>query len=156
MRWWPLAAACILIASTVLVQGEAPVADDTHGRPLPVLPYNAALAAAVWTGRYAYVFGGSGNATAGVDTILRFDPAEATVKVLQVRLPDRRYGLSAVWDGRYAYVLGGQDNNPVAGQPSVSFSLDILRFDPATETLTRMHAQLPWHTFMAAAAWDGS
>src|ERR1051326_4213898 len=70
------------------------------------LPTARRYTSAVWTGQYAYVFGGwstSGN-TPGYE-VLRYDPANDAIRVMNASLPTARWGTSAIWDGTYAYIF---------------------------------------------------
>jgi len=91
------------------------------------------------TNEVAYSFGGiNNNAFTYHDLIMRLDPA--TSRVEQVgRLPEGRGGGSAVFadDGK-AYIFGG--TVPINHE---AFSNEILRFDPAQNTVVKLGAQLP-------------
>ena len=117
------------------------------------LPIARWAQAAVWTGKEAWLFGGT-DRTKAVDDVVRYVPgAPATVAV---RLPQPRDWMSAVWDGAStaaclrgcAYLFGGAQ----AGHASA----EILRFNPDTTTFQVMKAKLPSPRWGTTATWSGS
>lgn len=62
-------------------------------------------------------------------------------------LPTPRMGTSAVWTGEAAYVFGGRDAS--------GHLADILRYDEADRTVTKLAAKLPTGRSITAATWDG-
>ncbi|TLZ72168.1 MAG: hypothetical protein E6K10_02965 [Methanobacteriota archaeon] len=111
--------------------------DTLHFNPVTkVLRYGTnmtstrSFAPTVWTGHYAYLFGGAW----GLDQIrydaLRYDPqTEAMVVVPNSRLPGFPRQITATWDGTRAIIFGGGD---------AAFS--VMTFDPATETYSYLNA----------------
>jgi N-acetylneuraminic acid mutarotase len=91
--------------------------------------------------RAAYLFGGSAGFESAVsDSILRYDVDGVTTDVLSVRLPVSRTETAAVYDSerKQAYIFGGRSPD---GTPQ--YSVDVLRFDPATERLFDTSSTLP-------------
>ncbi len=150
MRWWMLAIAVML---AIPVQAGSPPQGDAAEA---TLPFNMRQSAAVWTGELAYVFGGWGPDGNGTDQIVAFDPSTNEVRLLDARMPERRMGLAAAWDGQAVYIFGGQENPPMGIPRDSTWPRTILRFDPATETVTIMPTLMPWSTYLATAAWDGA
>ncbi len=95
---------------------------DTH------LPSPIGLTSAVWTGQYAYIFGGSNypqNYPYYLSKdILKFDPLNNTVSKTATFSP--RADTSAIWNGKYAYIFGGYRYSPLGGERLD----DIVNFDP--------------------------
>jgi hypothetical protein len=104
--------------------------------------------AAVWADGRAYVFGGASYP--GSDRILRYDPATETIDEMSARLPVPLSFASAVWDGNDVYVFGG-NRRPSDGNETAQ----ILRYRPATDTLTVLDATLPSPRSTTSAVWDG-
>ncbi|HEX2066279.1 MAG TPA: kelch repeat-containing protein, partial [Candidatus Thermoplasmatota archaeon] len=104
------------------------------------LPAKLLRIGTAWDGRFAYLFGGSTTDPARPsDGVLRFDSVTQKVTALPTKLPTPRAFASAFWDGARAYIVGGQavDGN------GTSFALpDVLSFDPATNAMVRLPAQL--------------
>lgn len=125
----------------------------TMAATLPGLTY---AASAVWTGYVAYIFGGTGcdeDETTGdvvcadLDTIIRYDPANDTVTVMEATLPTINRMMSAVWSGDAAYIFGGYGE---------SERLDtIVRYDPSMDNITMMAATLPTPSYATSAVWSG-
>lgn len=115
------------------------------------LPYGLAGASAVWSGEYAYVFGGRAPRAQGgsnlSDLIFRYDPVHDEISTMGARLPQGRDLASAVWDGRSALLFGGEMGD--------TYSAEILRYDPATDRVTTMLATLPSARMGSSAVWDG-
>lgn len=120
---------------TVSVVGHLPVA--TEG------------ATAVWDGSSnIYVF--TGLATG---QIVRFTPATGTVTTMASVLPDGRGDAGAVWDGAgNAYIFGGTG---VSGITTLYFD-DIVRYTPATGSITVMPTHFPFPRWGTTAIWDGA
>jgi hypothetical protein len=105
--------------------------------------------AAVWDGAgNAYVFG---VYHFSYQEIARYTPATNTLTYMSGRLPASMYGVSGVWDGAgNAYLFGGKSNND-------SKPYDwILRYTPATDTVTTLPTRLPSARGHASAVWDGA
>ncbi len=129
--------------------------DTLNGAVLPgALPdWFDVGSAAVWTGNYAYIFGGWNcedlppappclPGKVPESHINRFDPVTQTATRMSATLPGLEYGVTAVWSGTYVYLTGLGDNN-------------IYRYDPASDTLTMLAATTPARG-AAAAVWDGT
>lgn len=71
------------------------------------------------------------------------DPTVTTINAL----PSARAYTSAIWDGHAAYVFGGSDG--------ASFYDEIVRYDPAADTVHVMSAKLPSARAYTSAIWDG-
>lgn len=140
-----LAALLVLPALPLLAQ---PVrADSIVVMPTKFPPRYGTSAA--WDGASAYVFGGYYGTS--LDQIVRYDPIGDVVVVAGATLPTGRRDTAAVWDGRYAYVFGGQADQG----PDYGYLDDILRYDPATDAVSRMAARLPTPRAGMVAVWDG-
>jgi len=104
------------------------------------LPLQLAGTSAVWTGQYAYIFGGrtpDGTATADLDSIYRFDPATEMCALMKARLPSPRYSTGAVMKDGKADIFGGD---------CASGSLDqVLVYDPAVDRLSVPDLKLPYN-----------
>ncbi len=113
-----------------------------------ILPYPFSRGSAVWvTEQQAiYIFGGR-NETDMLDRIMRYDPVEDELEILETKLPTVLMGSTAVYNGEFIYIFGGKDYD--------DFYDTILRFDPGTENITTMAAHLPNPTVGAAAVWTG-
>ena len=105
-----------------------------------VLPRAHRLAAAVWVGDHAYVFGGYDGVP--LAQVVRYDPATNEATSL-APLPSARYGLGAALTTAGVRLLGGSDD--ATDLP------DVLAFDPATGASRRTSAQYPCG--LADAAW---
>ena len=104
---------------------------------------------AVWTGQYAYVFGGK-NSAGALREVVRYDPMTDSVTTYTTCLPTAVWGTSVAWTGTYAYIFGG-----AWGSQSNKMTSSILRFDPSTNTTTTMTARLPSNRAYTSAAYDG-
>jgi len=71
----------------------------------------------------------------------------ASVTVMPTRLPDVRSYASAVWDGSNAYVFGGASLSGPSNQ--------ILKYNPASDTISVMSATLPDPLCDMPAVWTG-
>ncbi|MCA1810930.1 MAG: hypothetical protein LC623_02840, partial [Halobacteriales archaeon] len=104
---------------------------------------------AVWDGTSAYVLGGF-DASSTLDQIVRYTPSTNTVTTLAATLPVPRGYMSAVWDGAgNAYLFGGSDAGVFA-----TYTNEILRYTPSTNTVTTMAATLPSARTATSAVWD--
>lgn len=109
-------------------------------------------ASAVWTGEFAYVFGGH-TASGGVsDAITRFDPGTGEAMPMKAKLPTARYRTVAVWDGQAAYILGGTRVPGCFVCPALD---EIVRFDPASDRTELLDVRLPLPRFAPALVWTG-
>lgn len=91
--------------------------------------------------RAVYLFGGRAGLESAVShSILRYDVDRVTTDVLSVTLPVSRTETAAAYDSarKRAYIFGGWS-------PGVTpqYSADVLRFDPAAETLSGSGSALP-------------
>ncbi len=125
------------------------------------LPINEILPNVVWTGSTAYLFGAhDGSTDSYYNKVLRFDPGSSTLVFLPNALPDM-FGPSsaAVWTGTYAYIFAGSNCHEFIADPPCVFGkppeYHINRFDPVTETATRMSATFPTFSGMTAV-WSGT
>lgn len=97
------------------------------------LPTPRAFAEATMFGTKAYVFGGiDAGWTAQV---VRFDPSTHTVTPAG-NLPSGRAKLGLASDGNFIWAFGGQD-------ASGTWLRDIVKYDPATGTATKVATNLP-------------
>jgi len=111
------------------------------------LPTGTKWMPAVWSGTYAYIFGGRTPYGAS-DQIVRYDPAHDSTTVMSAKLPVGIYVSSAVWAGSCAYVFGGSDiNNQMYDS--------ILKYDPTSDSITTVD-NLPTPRRFTCAVWDGS
>lgn len=107
------------------------------------------FASAVSDGSNIYVFGGCQRVASGKfemhATILRYNPTNETVDVLNPKLPTPRCATSAVWDGQNAYVFGGRDASGRLDQ--------IVKFSPASGSITIVEVKLSVKRTGSSAAW---
>lgn len=106
-------------------------------------------APAVWTGRYAYIFGGSPLDGPAPDEILRYDPAADVVAVAGARLPRDWVPRDAWWTGQHAFILGN------IGCSTDEPCQEILRYDPASDQLMKMNGNLGVGHTGTMGAWSG-
>jgi len=88
-----------------------------------------------------FLFGGRAGFESQVSqSILRYDVERVTTDVLSVTLPVSRTEMAAAYDtaSRQAYVFGGWSPGQVP-----QYATEVLRFDPATETLSGTGSMLP-------------
>jgi len=135
-----------VLALAALALLAAPALADVAYFLNGTMPTSWGDSGAVWTGQYAFLFGGWTGQTQ-LDKIYRYNPATDTVTTMNARLPTPRDLVSAVWTGQYAFLFGGTDS-------SVHYD-QILRYNPSTDTLTVMNARLPQASFGTAAVWTG-
>ena len=121
-------------------------ASYTYSVSLPTAVWGTS---AVWTGTYAFIFGGGVSTSAHqVADIVRFDPANPTYSTkMSVSLPSKRAYTSAVYDGHYAYIFGGYSDTGYIDQ--------IVRYDPVGNTVSTLSAKLPTPSAYSVALWDG-
>ena len=95
------------------------------------LTSSRAFSPTVWTGRYAYIFGGTvGFGNARYD-VLRYDPQSERVDVVTTAsIPIYSRDATATWDGTRATLFGPGFNEPDGG------GFAVMTFDPATERLS--------------------
>jgi N-acetylneuraminic acid mutarotase len=76
-----------------------------------------------------------------------FSPnVHASVTIMPTRLPSARAWPAAVWDGNNSYIFGGSDSAP---------TIQILRYDPTSDTISVMSATLPDPVCDMPAVWTG-
>lgn len=148
--------------------------DATPASPLnQIVRYNpdsdsvATMAATLPTGRYrvsavwdsrdlpengcpggcAYVFGGL-SGSLFLDEIVRYNPTNGTVAVMNATLPSGRQMTSTVWDGQHAYIFGGSNSEAKLDE--------ILRYDPVNDAIALMTAKLPSVRYSTSGVWNGS
>lgn len=144
---WVLMASLIATITTSLTSPSAVAARvETTGSSLPT-PIDSM--ASVWTGTYAFFFGGGQTRLDTYsDDILRFDPATGEVSTMTSSLPTALRGAAAVWTGTYAFIFGGRSSG--------GYLDAVVRYDPANNAVTTMAADLPTGLYEAAAVWyDG-
>lgn len=114
-----------------------------------LLPKHTTRSTAVWTGKYAYIFGGyhGDDPNYCLDDIVRFDPGSNTVKTLSVKLPTGRDRTSSVWDGEYAYIFGGYEE--------YNWLDEIVCFNPTSNSVSTLTATLPSKRDFTSAIWSG-
>lgn len=120
------------------------------------LPSPRAGTSAVWTGEYAYVFGGYGGSY--LQNILRFDPDSEEVQLMDAKLPSGRADTSAIWTGKHAYIFGGRTEDGA--------TREILRYDVNDDEISLV-GEIPYldtagrsdyrtsQLYGSAAVWDG-
>lgn len=119
---------------------------------------------AVWDGTQAHILFGGGLCFYDVATgvveclesfdIYHYDPATDTLTEAPVDLETGLYYATGVWTGDAAYVFGGCNNGahgPYWGCPTGK----VVRYEPATETLTVLEDALPYPVDAAASFFDG-
>ena len=90
-----------------------------------------------------FVFGGRGNAGAGIlNTIRKYNLATNTWSAIATVLPSARQGLTATTIGNKIYVYGGLNGSTKYG--------DLYAFDPVTNTLTTLSTGLACNGHAAA------
>lgn len=168
-RLWRQTAVAMIWVLGLLSLSTPPALADRAG-VVATLPYTSTLTSTIWDGQNAYIFGGmnglySYTGIAYSDRVVRFDPATKTSSFMQARMPTERADTAAVWTGQYAYIFGGEYcyyYKPIGGdngyfEYKCRPTHDIVRYDPATDTATRMLAQVPEGTTRGLSAiWDGS
>ncbi|MBI4728403.1 MAG: fibronectin type III domain-containing protein [Acidobacteria bacterium] len=117
------------------------------------LPSGRAATSAIFDGGDAYIFGGYDGA-AHLNQIVRYTPATDTVHVMNATLPAGLSATSAIWDGDNAYIFGG--SYIIQPEWGTFYSDLIVRYTPATDTVTTMAARLPWGRGYTSAIWDGA
>lgn len=105
---------------------------------------------AVWTGQYAYIFGGQISGEI-LREVVRYNPVDNTHTTYSNGLPTAMYGTCAAWTGTFAYIFGGRYMSGDSVLPSV----DIIRWDPVSNSATKISATLPSGRLWSAAAFDG-
>jgi N-acetylneuraminic acid mutarotase len=123
-----------IVAFDVNAQSAEEIGTAIDGR-------NGASAIYVPDAHAVYLFGGrAGYESAVSRSILRYDVERVTTDVLSVTLPVSRTDTAAAYDADsdQAYIFGGWS-------PGVTpqYSVDVLRFDPTTETLSGTSSFLP-------------
>lgn len=126
-----------------------PIVDQTT-LMAATLPTPRSGAAAVAAGSVAYLFGGWNSGTYS-QQIVRYDPATDTATPMGAQLPSGRSYTSAVWTGSAAYLFGG---GTVCG--TYCTTDQIVRYDPATDTVSVMSAKLPTPRYGTSAVWTGT
>lgn len=110
---------------------------------------NRSGTSAVWDGASAYIFAGTGCPAPPqnfCNNIVRFSPSDNNaIAVMGATFPLPRTGTAATWDGLAAYIFG-------TGQGTT----DIFRYRPATDTLTKMNANLTSARKWTNAVWNGT
>jgi RHS repeat-associated protein len=108
---------------------------------------------AIWSSQYssAYVFGGQTSTGAALREVIKYNPVDDSKTVISTGLPTAVYGTSAVWSGSYGYIFGGR----YLKNGQVTYVQDIVRWDPATSTSTKLTAKLPSARAFTSAAYDG-
>jgi fibronectin type 3 domain-containing protein len=149
-----------------------------HAGPPPPLPVGLAATSAIWQGHYVYVFGGFDEELETAGTIIRFDPQENEVIILDETLPGERHSMSAVWatglsqnsqpDGPGAHschpfcfdgggiLFGGKNRlaSPDSCHPACAAGEEILFFDVETGGVTPASSTFPMARFGTSAVWD--
>jgi len=72
------------------------------------------------------------------------------VRVVSARLPSPRHEAAVFSDGRYAWVLGGE-----VDAPNQLSTTEIVRYEPATDSVVLIAKRLPSARNAAAVAWTG-
>ncbi|HWG92591.1 MAG TPA: fibronectin type III domain-containing protein [Candidatus Thermoplasmatota archaeon] len=94
-----------------------------------------------------------GPACTPLDEIVRFTPETGEVAVMGARLPTGRYGTATVHVPEPGAPLGALY---IFGGRTLQGNADtILRYDPATDTLTTLGARIPEGLCCTSATWDG-
>lgn len=106
------------------------------------LPIGVHQFSAVWTGSSAYTFGGARFQVAdcggceSVAAIQEYSPDAQPTSAVVAQLPSLRHAAPAIWDGNHAFMFGG-----ITGMAGGHLD-EIIRFDPATLSVTTMSAHL--------------
>lgn len=145
-----LLAACIAV---LLAPGQGARADSWA--KVGQMHWESSIGSAIYDGTQIYVFGSE-----DFGLIHRYNPATNAAQ--------RRYGVlldvdcctSAVWTGQGAYLFGGGSERDMYPRNTIQ------RYDPQTDTISRMGATLParpagvasgtWGHMATSAVWTGS
>lgn len=100
------------------------------------LPSPRTETSAVWTGRYVYIFGGSGPFSPTdrehpgpvQNQILRYDPLNDDIHLMDTKVPPMA-STTAIWTGDAAYIFGGSG---FVWPPSCS----VYKYDPSSGVVT--------------------
>ncbi len=105
-------------------------------------------ASAVWTGSEILVFGGQTPQATDYNQVVRFNPANGTVR-LGANLTSARSFAPVAYDGRYAWIFGGTAGLDIVRK-------DVLRYDPQADSMQALSGVvLPGYPTYAEATWDG-
>lgn len=146
--------------ATAAVTRVASSGQTTPLDPSAFVPRTAA--SSVWTGEAIYLFGGAtgvGASEQATDEIIRYDPETGSAEVVG-SLPTARAHASAVWDPdrEVAYVFGGQSDRLSVdqdnGRQRNEVVNEVVKFDPATNTVESMDASHPDVSYGSSAVWD--
>ena len=123
---------------------------DTVDIMAATLPSQREDTSATWDGANAYIFGGRDVAGSLIDEIVRYTPGPAggAVAVMAATLPTPRSLTSAVQVGADIYIFGGLD--------ATGFLDEIVRYSPATDTVTVMQNTLLNHLGNMGVVSDGT
>lgn len=134
-------------AALMLVVILAPAATAENARYMDAkFPQDRQGAAAIWDGRYAFVFG---STKPGALHVHRYEPCRDALVDTGSRLPGPRANPAVVFDGTHAYVFGGWD-------PTSRRLLDeVLRYDPRWNEIVTLKERMPVAGELMGAAWDG-
>jgi predicted GH43/DUF377 family glycosyl hydrolase len=97
-----------------------------------------------------HIFGGN-TAFNWLDETFKFNPSTETVTTLPATLPTARTGTSAIWSGQSVYIFGG-----FYFDGSDHYLDQIVKFNPASGTMTTLSAKLPTGRVDTSAIWDGT
>lgn len=116
------------------------------------LPAESSGTSAASNGQRTFIFGGSGYNSSGQyrrsSGILNYDATGNDLSVATATLPSARSGTAAAWLNGKAYIFGGSTD--------VGPTSEVLSFDPQTNAVTTMNAQLPAGLWLTSAVSDGS
>jgi len=124
-------------------------AGDSHTTYSTGLPTAVYGTSAVWSGTYAYIFGGVYYNKGYVysSSIVQWNPSTGTGTTLTAKLPTGVAWTAAAYDGHCAYIFGGY-----TGSATTS---NIVKFNTTTNTVTTLTAKLPYGLCRMVALWDG-
>ncbi|RLI88248.1 MAG: hypothetical protein DRO62_03955 [Candidatus Altiarchaeales archaeon] len=109
------------------------------------LPYPMDRFAAVYTGRYVFIYGGYNGSH--LDDIWRFNPETRTFTKLNETLPSPRFSSVAVWNDIDNYSL------IYAGNSLGNELYDIVRHDPETGEVITLLEKLPMNGRYTSCVW---
>lgn len=116
------------------------------------LPHQVYEASAAWDQEdNVFIFGG--YTTTGVSSwIIQYTISNNEAELLAARLPGPRYTSAAVWSpiDKNFYIFGGSE--VAAAGPYLD---DIVRFNPATHTVTKLDVKLPKKSGFSCAFFNG-
>lgn len=104
------------------------------------LPKGVSDTISVWDGKNIYVFGGwtgvkdPNTGTLFSDLILRYNPKNDTIEIMNQRLPSEWHGCGGIWDGNDIYLFWYN---------TTRYDLEVLKYNTSTDRITTMLGSYP-------------